>query len=275
MVAYYRDNPNVTVIVDRREGPDRRDGPGRRLSSRSSARSATAAAPRAPGTFPDRPTPPVADVAPSLRSPHGDRNLRIPEPLDRRGDRVVPALDRGGRRPRRRDRARSLGGLAPRAGARARQHPLPLRAAARARQAGALRPDDPRDGEGEGGGRRRRPGSDRHELLHGRRGPAPLRPDDAVGAPRQVHDERPHAGRRRRRDHAVELPDRDPRVEALPGARLRQHRRAEAGRGHAAARAALRRPAARGRAARGRRADRARLRRGGGRRARAPPGRAR
>ncbi len=26
MVAYYKDNPNVTVIVDRREGPDRRDG---------------------------------------------------------------------------------------------------------------------------------------------------------------------------------------------------------------------------------------------------------
>ena len=24
MVDYYRDNPNVTVIVDRREGPDRR-----------------------------------------------------------------------------------------------------------------------------------------------------------------------------------------------------------------------------------------------------------
>jgi hypothetical protein len=26
MVAYYSDNPNVTVIIDRREGPDRRDG---------------------------------------------------------------------------------------------------------------------------------------------------------------------------------------------------------------------------------------------------------
>lgn len=26
MVAYYSDNPNVTVIVDRREGPDRRHG---------------------------------------------------------------------------------------------------------------------------------------------------------------------------------------------------------------------------------------------------------
>ena len=26
MVAYYQDNPNVAVIVDRREGPDRRHG---------------------------------------------------------------------------------------------------------------------------------------------------------------------------------------------------------------------------------------------------------
>jgi hypothetical protein len=26
MTAYYRDNPNVTVIVDRRTGPDRRRG---------------------------------------------------------------------------------------------------------------------------------------------------------------------------------------------------------------------------------------------------------
>ncbi len=28
MVEYYKDNPNVTVIVDRREGPDRRSGEG-------------------------------------------------------------------------------------------------------------------------------------------------------------------------------------------------------------------------------------------------------
>ena len=26
LVAYYADNPNVTVIVDRRDGPDRRSG---------------------------------------------------------------------------------------------------------------------------------------------------------------------------------------------------------------------------------------------------------
>jgi hypothetical protein len=26
MVEYYKDNPNVTVVLDRREGPDRREG---------------------------------------------------------------------------------------------------------------------------------------------------------------------------------------------------------------------------------------------------------
>jgi hypothetical protein len=48
MVAYYEDNPNVTVIVDRREGPDRRRGKAyggmRELRDRRRA--------RAVGTFP-------------------------------------------------------------------------------------------------------------------------------------------------------------------------------------------------------------------------------
>ncbi len=26
MVEYYKDNPNVTVVLDRRDGPDRREG---------------------------------------------------------------------------------------------------------------------------------------------------------------------------------------------------------------------------------------------------------
>ena len=49
MVEYYADNPNVTVIVDRREGPDRRGGKeygGQRvLRDRRRA--------RVPGTFPN------------------------------------------------------------------------------------------------------------------------------------------------------------------------------------------------------------------------------
>ena len=64
--------------------------------------------------------------------------------------------------------------------------------------------------------------------------------------PRQVQHVGARAGRRRRRDHAVELPDRDSVVEARAGARLRQHGRAQAGRRHAAARGALRRAARRG-----------------------------
>jgi hypothetical protein len=52
MVAYYADNPNVTVIVDRREGTDRRaaqeDGSFKeRRTVRDRRRS------RAPGTFPE------------------------------------------------------------------------------------------------------------------------------------------------------------------------------------------------------------------------------
>jgi hypothetical protein len=48
MATYYRDNPNVTVIVDRREGPDRRRGRAyggmREIRDRRRA--------RVPGTFP-------------------------------------------------------------------------------------------------------------------------------------------------------------------------------------------------------------------------------
>jgi hypothetical protein len=47
MVEYYKDNPNVTVIVDRREGPDRRSkretGGKREIRDRRR--------PRIPGTF--------------------------------------------------------------------------------------------------------------------------------------------------------------------------------------------------------------------------------
>ena len=51
MVEYYKDNPNVTVIIDRREGPDRRQGktppPGEKREIRDRRR------PRIPGTFHD------------------------------------------------------------------------------------------------------------------------------------------------------------------------------------------------------------------------------
>ena len=56
MVEYYKDNPNVTVIVDRREGSDRRSGQDsaeykeqREIRDRRRA--------RAPGTFPETSVP--------------------------------------------------------------------------------------------------------------------------------------------------------------------------------------------------------------------------
>ncbi len=47
MVEYYKDNPNVTVILDRREGEDRRNGRafGGKRETRDRRR------PRVPGTF--------------------------------------------------------------------------------------------------------------------------------------------------------------------------------------------------------------------------------
>lgn len=59
MVAYYQDNPNVTVIVDRREGPDRRSGqPADEFQERRKIRERRRA--RIPGTFPETDAPPGA-----------------------------------------------------------------------------------------------------------------------------------------------------------------------------------------------------------------------
>jgi hypothetical protein len=53
LTEHYRDNPNVTVIVDRRTGPDRRGGrkAGGKRETRDRRR------PRAPGTFPSTDPP--------------------------------------------------------------------------------------------------------------------------------------------------------------------------------------------------------------------------
>ena len=57
MVEYYKDNPNVTVILDRREGGDRRSGKdyGGKREQRDRRRA------RVPGTFPE--TFPETDAA--------------------------------------------------------------------------------------------------------------------------------------------------------------------------------------------------------------------
>jgi hypothetical protein len=56
MVDYYRDNPNVTVIVDRREGKDRRKEGEQRLEDQDQR--TTRDRRRAhPGTFPETDVP--------------------------------------------------------------------------------------------------------------------------------------------------------------------------------------------------------------------------
>ena len=54
MVEYYKDNPNVTVIIDRRKGPDRRNRKGAddaKYAEQRENRDRRRA--RIPGTFPE------------------------------------------------------------------------------------------------------------------------------------------------------------------------------------------------------------------------------
>jgi hypothetical protein len=54
MVEYYKDNPNVTVIIDRRQGNDRRQGkPAGEFQNQRQIRDRRRA--RIPGTFPETP----------------------------------------------------------------------------------------------------------------------------------------------------------------------------------------------------------------------------
>src|SRR5690242_15309508 len=57
MVDYYKDNPNVTVIVDRREGPDRRKEGEQRLEDKEK-RTLRDRRRAHPGKFPDTDAPP-------------------------------------------------------------------------------------------------------------------------------------------------------------------------------------------------------------------------
>jgi hypothetical protein len=51
LVEYYKDNPDVTVIIDRRTGPDRRKGSSEAGAGKRQTRDRRR--PRVPGTFPD------------------------------------------------------------------------------------------------------------------------------------------------------------------------------------------------------------------------------
>ncbi len=193
-----------------------------------------------------------------------------------RGDRRLPGIGRG-RRPRRRRRCRR-GGFPAWAAL-----PAPARAALFHKAAdaidarvGADRPGhDRRDGQaaargahGGGAGGDDPPLRRRRGVAAGRRGLRRVRP-----APAALHGAAP--ARRRRPDHAVELPDRDPGLEARARADLRQHGRAEARPRRAADGAPRRRVLRRG-GAPARRAQRAhRLRLDGRRGARREPRRPR
>jgi hypothetical protein len=60
MVDYYRDNPNVTVVVDRREGADRRGAEEASQEVKERRRLRDRRRWRIPGTFPDIDPPPDA-----------------------------------------------------------------------------------------------------------------------------------------------------------------------------------------------------------------------
>jgi hypothetical protein len=59
MVEYYKDNPNVTVIIDRRTGPDRRNRKGAVVTEevREQRKTRDRRRPRVPGTFPETDAP--------------------------------------------------------------------------------------------------------------------------------------------------------------------------------------------------------------------------
>jgi hypothetical protein len=59
MVEYYKDNPNVTVIIDRRSGPDRRNRKGATVSDevKEQRKTRDRRRPRVPGTFPETDAP--------------------------------------------------------------------------------------------------------------------------------------------------------------------------------------------------------------------------
>jgi hypothetical protein len=57
MVEYYKDNPNVTVIIDRRSGPDRRAGRKVTDAEKEQRLIRDRRRARIPGTFPETDAP--------------------------------------------------------------------------------------------------------------------------------------------------------------------------------------------------------------------------
>ena len=138
------------------------------------------------------------------------------------------------RRLPRRARCAARVGQGPRA--RARPRDRQRRSSHGDQQGGALAPGHARGRQAVRRIARRGAGDHRHLRLLHRRGPAPVRPDRAVGDAEQAALHVPHAGRRRRDHHRRQLPGR--RACVVPGAGdpVRQRGRLEAGRVLACAR---------------------------------------
>ena len=203
------------------------------------------------------------------------RDVRLREPDLRRGRRPRGGLRRGGRRPRRRrcpGRVRVRRLVAPRAEEAQARAAEACRAHVRARR-GARSARDGRHGQADPGcDECRRAARDRVHRVVRRGDRQGLRRDRPHGA-RRARLDRARAARRRRRGGAVELPADDGVVEARPGARDRQQRRAEARRAVAAHRAPARRAGLGGGDPRGGAPGRPRLRRDRRPGARPSPGR--
>ena len=170
MVEYYKDNPNVTVILERREGPI----------------AATPARPAASARLRDRRRPriPARSSTPRARKPttriravailgaktfqnyiagewvdaDSGETFESTSPANGEAIGIFPRSGGRGRRAGSRCRQGGLRGLAARAGAETRRDPLPLRAASDREQGGPRAADGARDGQGAARGARGRAG---------------------------------------------------------------------------------------------------------------------
>ena len=154
-----------------------------------------------------------------------------PQPGERQGGgRRVRARHRRGRRGGDRGGEGGVPGLVALGAARAARRAAQGRRRDHRAQGGARPAPVARGGQDAGRGHRRDGARGADLRLLRRRVPAARRRDRAVGAARRRRRDHPRGGGRGRADHALELPDRDPGLEDRAGARLRQHRRHQAGR---------------------------------------------
>ena len=146
----------------------------------------------------------------------------------------VPRFRRRRDDARRRGRVPRLQALGPQERQGALGHPAQMVRPDHGQPGGPGPDHDRRAGQAAGRGARR--GRLRRLLRRvlRRGGQAHLRRDDSLALPEFAHHRAEAAGRRLRRDHALELPGRDDHPQMLARPRRRLHRRGQAGARHAA-----------------------------------------